>query len=127
MEVSLAARKVRDVECKDVVIRGGAVHMVRLSQEGEGFVTIIEVAVAVTTTVTIVIEGGVARTVVISKAGTTSATKMVEIGGDVNEAETEEGKKEDEIRDGGEVTGVVLDESLDWVSCKDESVGIWWR
>ena len=101
--------------------------MVRLSQEGEGFVTIIEVAVAVTTTVTIVIEGGVARTVVISKAGTTSATKMVEIGGDVNEAETEEGKKEDEIRDGGEVTGVVLDESLDWVSCKDESVGIWWR
>ena len=110
------------LNAKRSVICGGAAHRVRLSQEGEGVVVTVAVAVAVTTTVTIVIEGGVARTVVVSKAVTTSVTKMVEVGGDVNEAE--EGEREDEIRNGGEVTGAVLDESSDWVSCEDEPVGL---
>jgi hypothetical protein len=110
------------LNAKRSVICGGAAHRVRLSQEGEGAVVTVAVAVAVTTTVTIVIEDGVARTVVVSKAVTTSVTKMVEVGGDMNEAE--EGEREDEIRDGGEVTAAVLDESSDWVSCEDESVVI---
>jgi hypothetical protein len=61
----------------------------------------------------------VARTVVVLKAVTTSVTKM-KVGGDIDEAEEDE--REDGIRYGGEVTGAVLDESLDWVSCEDESV-----
>jgi hypothetical protein len=112
------------LNAKRSVICGGAAHRVRLSQEGEGAVVTVAVAVAVTTTVTIAIEDGVARTVVVSKAVTTSVTKRVEVGGDMNEAEVEEGERKDEIRDGGEVTGAVLDGSSDWVSCEDESVGI---
>lgn len=61
------------------VICGGAAHRVRLSQEGEEGVVTIAVAFAVTTTVTIVVEGG-AATVVASRAVVTSVRKMVVIG-----------------------------------------------
>lgn len=101
------------------VICGDAAHRVRLSQKGEGVVVTVAVAVAatVTTTITTVVEDGVASTVVVSKMVATSVTKVIEVGGNVDEAE--EGEREDEIGDKGEVMGTVLDGSLDWVSCED--------
>lgn len=96
------------------VICGGAAHRVRLSQEGEGATITVVVAVAVTTTVTIVAEDSVAPTVVVSRAVTTSVTKTMEV-----EEEAGDGVREDEIGCREEMTGTVLDGSLDWVSCGD--------
>lgn len=98
------------------VICGGAAHRVRLSQEGEGAVVTVVVAVAVTTTVAIVVEDGVVPTVVVSKAVTTSVTKTIEVG---EEAEAGVSEREDVIGGRAEMTGTVLDKSLDRVSCGD--------
>ena len=56
------------------------------------------VAVTVTTTVTIVVEDGVASTVVVSETAVTLVIKIVKAGGDVDE---EEGERDDEIIDRG--------------------------
>ena len=62
----------------------------------------VDVAVAVTTAVTIVVEEGIEGTVVVSRAVATLVTKMVEVGCDVNEVK--DGERADTLKNRREIT-----------------------